>query len=92
MLPGAVTSCNALAQKRWELKKKVTVLMANWQASNCATRLVALGIRLQDAVCKPYANQKLLVQQLLKWVECGTSGHAEGVNQKTKHSWSNRRS
>ena len=42
-----------------ELKLEVTVLMGDEQISNCATRLVALGIKLQDAVCKRFANQKL---------------------------------
>ena len=36
--------------------------MGDQQVSNRATRLVALDRKLQDAVCKPHANHKSLVQ------------------------------
>ena len=47
---------NAMVQEQWGLKKQVAALMGGYKVSNCASRLVAFGIKLWNVVCKLYAK------------------------------------
>ena len=57
------------------LRLLIAIIM--WGSWTCPARngSVSLG------VCKP----KVLVQQLQKWVECGTSQHVGSISLKPKH-------